>query len=953
MLKEEDKMNNPFKKKTSRCKINTFFNKYPYMIIILAAILILLLKIYGDYFHSYFRELLPFSYSKFKGIIDWMLSIPIIVITAHYIKKYFATSRNKLITEEKYDSVINNIKEVVFQTDKNGLWTFLNPAWTEVTGFGVEECLGTSFIDFVYPEDREKNRALFQPLIEGKKDYCRHEIRYINKETEFCWVEVFARLILDDKGNIIGTAGTLMDVTIRKEMEYQLRDRERILKGVSKATAILLRTMELDDGLNQVLQVLGKATKADRSYIFQNHVHPISKKLIVSHKYEWCNQDIEPQADNPDLQEICYYSLGIMRWYDTLSSGKEVKGFVRDFPDGERLMLEPQGVKTLAIVPIFVDNSFWGFLGFDDCTHNREWTNSEVALLNTAAASIGGAIKRSQDEKQIQILLKNDFKQTVQNLQNLVFKCRRTPENEFYFTLFEGRLADKLGLTTERVYERKLISVLKDKTNKVKHHFVSAFEGNICNFELEYDDKIYYTSLSPIYHNNEVVEIVGSATDITNLKAAEEKVRYMAYYDTLTGLPNRAFFREQLGYLISHANRNNTSIAILFLDLDRFKVINDTLDHMAGDELLKETANRLKRVVNDDDMVVRMGGDEFIVVFPEVEEGNITRLVQKIIEVFKDAFNIKEHEIFASTSIGISLFPDDGRDMDSLIKNAETAMYRAKDNGRNNYQFYTEDMNRKALERLGMENSLRRALEKNELFMVYQPRISLETGKIIGAEALLRWKHTKLGLISPGEFIPIAEEIGTIHSIGKWALETVCKQAKKWNDLLQAELKVSVNISAIQFQKDDLVEIIKNALEAAQLKPNLLELEITENTIMQKTERTLKIIKELKAIGVEISIDDFGTGFSSLSYIKEFDSDNLKIDKSFIDDIGSGSSNESIIGAIISMAHSMKMTVVAEGVETNQQLEFLRSIDCDEVQGYFFSKPILPSEFMSLLATEL
>ncbi|MBB6218140.1 diguanylate cyclase (GGDEF)-like protein/PAS domain S-box-containing protein [Anaerosolibacter carboniphilus] len=952
MIKKDMKLSHTTNKDRNNCSnIIKFMIKHPFSVVISTVILIVLIEVTGYYMQNYLEKILPFAKVTFDVVIDSIFAIPILMISVYSIRQYLKVSENKMKAEEQYESVVNNIKEVVFQTDSNGLWVFLNPAWAEVTGYSVHESLGRNFIEFVYPEDREKNMALFQPLIKREKEYCRHEIRYLAKGREYCWIEVFARLTLDNAGNIVGTSGTLMDITKRKAMEQELMNKERLLQSVADATAILLTTMEQDQAFNKALEVLGKATMADRAYIFQNHFHSITKKEVVSEKYEWCNKNIEPIIDHPDLHEFSHERQGITRWYDILSSGNAINDHVCDLPVSEREALELKGVKTLVVVPIFVDNAFWGALGFHDCSQNREWTNSEIALLYTAAASIGGAIKRAEDEKQIQRLLRNDLKQTVQSLQNLVYKCKKNDKDEIYFTLFEGKLAEKFGLNTDMVFERKLSDIFREKTLKnIIDYFTNAFKGQMCHFELQYEGKTYYTSLSPIINHTQVVEVVGSAIDITDLKAAEEQIRYMAYYDTLTGLPNRAFFKEQLSFLISYAYRNNRMMAIMFLDLDRFKLINDTLGHAAGDELLKQTSIRLKQVVHEDDMIVRMGGDEFVIVFPEVfEEGNISRLAQKIIDVFREPFNINGHEIYVSTSIGISLYPYDGNDMDSLIKNADTAMYRAKEDGRNNYKFYTENMNKRALERLEMENNLRKALEKKELFIVYQPRINLKTSRLVGAEALLRWKQPTLGLVSPVEFIPVAEETGLIHPIGKWILYSACKQAKKWYDNGYSDFKVSVNISAVQFQKEGLVDIVREVLLETQLTPRMLELEITENTIMQNTERTVETIQELKEMGIEISIDDFGTGFSSLSYIKEFDSDNLKIDKSFIRDIGLSASNESIICAIISMAHSLGMSIIAEGVETIEQLEFLEDSDCDEVQGYLFSKPVSPEEFTALL----
>ena len=740
----------------------------------------------------------------------------------------------------------------------------------------------------------------------------------------------------------------------KQEIEQELIDKEKLLQAIAEATIILLKTLDCDRAFNRALEILGKATKTDRVYIFQNHSVPDTEDFFASQKYEWCSEGIEPQIHNEELQRLCYKSLGFKRWYELLASGEIVVGAIQDFPSEERCILEAQGIISLAIVPIFVDDLFWGFLGFDDCIEIREWAASEIALLYAAAASMGGAIKRVDNETHIQALLKNDFKHTVQNLQNLVFKCKRGDNREIYFTLFEGKLTEKIRLTTDMVFEKKLLEVFGTKfESRIRSCFAEAFKGQSGNFEIEYEGNTYYTVLSPIFEEEKVVEVVGSAIDITDLKKAEEQVRYMAYYDGLTGLPNRALFKEQLNYLISHAHRKKTNIVIMFLDLDRFKFINDTLGHAAGDELLKETAIRLKKIVREDDMVVRMGGDEFVLLFPEVSrEENISKLAQKVLNAFKDSFMINGHEIFISTSIGISLYPYDGEDLNQLIKNADTAMYRAKELGRDNYQFYTESMNARALERLEMENNLRRALEKEELYLAYQPRMDLKTKEVLGVEALIRWNHPSLGLVSPVDFIPIAEETGLILSIGEWVLLTACKQAKAWHDMGYHNLRISVNISAVQFQKQDLVEVIRKVLDVTKLKPHLLELEITENMIMKNTGRTVKMIQILKSMGVKISIDDFGTGFSSLSYIKEFNTDSLKIDKSFVKDIGKNTNGESIINAIISMAHSLEMIVVAEGVETEQQLEFLSSKNCNEVQGFLFSRPIRADEIVLFLESK-
>ena len=547
--------------------------------------------------------------------------------------------------------------------------------------------------------------------------------------------------------------------------------------------------------------------------------------------------------------------------------------------------------------------------------------------------------------------LRNDFRRTVENLQNIVFKLKLKDDGEIVFTLFEGKLAHKLFVDINDILGKGPGEVFQgESSDSLNYYSQKAFKGEVSSFEASLMGKFFYITLSPIIEENKVVEVVGSAIDITEHKEAEQKIRFMAYYDSLTSLPNRILFKERLNASIAHAQRNKSIIAVMFLDLDQFKIINDTLGHAVGDRLLQEVGKRLEGCVNEGDTVSRMGGDEFILLFPYIEnEKDIEKLAQKVLQILKQPFFIEDHELYITTSIGICIYPLDGIDMDTLIKNADMAMYRAKDLGRNNYQFFTTAMNKKVFERLEMERSIRKALEKDEFMLFYQPKVDLKTGKISGAEALIRWIHPKLGFIPPSEFIPIAEESGLIVPIGEWVLKTACKQSKVWMDAGYKDLSIAVNISAKQFQQEAFIDKVVTIIKETEVNPSLLELEITENSIMQDTNKNIITLNKLKAMGLTISIDDFGTGFSSLSYIMKFAADILKIDKSFISNLAVSSTNTAITVAIINMAHSLNLKVIAEGVETEEQLEFLKEQNCNEMQGYLFSKPIKAEEFEMLL----
>jgi diguanylate cyclase (GGDEF)-like protein/PAS domain S-box-containing protein len=461
------------------------------------------------------------------------------------------------------------------------------------------------------------------------------------------------------------------------------------------------------------------------------------------------------------------------------------------------------------------------------------------------------------------------------------------------------------------------------------------------------------------------IGVVTTCEDITYHKKSEEKIVHLAYHDTLTKLPNRYLLKDRLTQAIETAKKYNRKMAILFLDLDQFKRINDTLGHDTGDKLLQQVAKRLSKYVRKSDTlarvketdirntVARLGGDEFTILLTEIKHIRDTAIVaQRIMELFSKSFKVQGHEIFVSFSIGIAVFPYNGENAISLLKNADTAMYHAKKNGRNNFQFYTESMNVTTVERFSIENQLRRALDNGELLLYYQPQLDIKKRKIVGAEALLRWNHPDKGLLSAASFIPLAEETGFILPIGEWVLQTACQQNKSWQKAGHKEMRVTVNISGLQFKQKSFMKTVLQALNSAHLDPHCLELELTESILMDTTDQAIAILTELKSIGVQISIDDFGTGFSSLNYLNRFPIDILKIDKSFIRNISFDSDDNAIITAIISMAHNLNLKVIAEGIETIQQLLFMYQKGNTLMQGDLLSPPLPADSLMQLFKKE-
>jgi diguanylate cyclase (GGDEF)-like protein len=437
------------------------------------------------------------------------------------------------------------------------------------------------------------------------------------------------------------------------------------------------------------------------------------------------------------------------------------------------------------------------------------------------------------------------------------------------------------------------------------------------------------------------------------LKVSEEQYRHLAQYDSLTGLPNRALLYDRLEHGIAQARRHRNVLAVLFIDLDRFKYVNDTFGHSAGDDLLKQVAQRFSECVRSEDTVGRLSGDEFAIVLSRLVAPQDAALVaRKAVDSLNRPFQLQGVDLFVTASVGITVFPTDGNDRDTLIRNADVAMYRAKERGRNNYQFYTPEMNNRTREMLDMQNALRGALDRNELVLHYQPKIDIVTGQVSGIEALLRWAHPKRGLIPPAEFMPMLEETGLIVRAGDWVVSTVCRQLSEWRRAGVKAVPVAINLSARQFLAPDLGPAIRGALEEHALDPELLEIEITESSIMADTEEAIRTLEYLQLLGVKTAIDDFGTGYSSLGYLKRFPLRALKIDRTFVRDITTDADDATITQAVISMAHSLNLKVIAEGVESSAQLAFLMRYGCDEVQGYLFSRPVPPEECVAFIRND-
>jgi diguanylate cyclase (GGDEF)-like protein len=517
---------------------------------------------------------------------------------------------------------------------------------------------------------------------------------------------------------------------------------------------------------------------------------------------------------------------------------------------------------------------------------------------------------------------------------------------------FAAAREDAAHLREDAADLREGIATSREDAVRLREGAATSREQEICSTEATqttYDDHV-----TMLRQANEhlVVATIEAHKLAEQVQAAKIDLDHLAHHDVLTELPNRILFQDRLNQAIESARRQGRQLAVMFMDLDQFKHINDSLGHAIGDQLLQSVAQRLVGCVRHSDTISRQGGDEFVLLLSTIEHAEDTALsAQKMLAALALPHHIDGHDLHISVSIGISIYPDDGQNAEILIKSADTAMYYAKDNGRNNYKFFEQDMNARAVLRQSTEASLRLALERREFVLYYQPKINLHSGTIVGVEALIRWQHPERGLLSSAQFVPIAEDCGLILPIGRWVLREACLQARAWRQAGLPSITVAVNTSALEFRAKDFLENIRTTLEDTHLEPRYLELELTESALMRDAESTDSVLHAIADLGVKLAIDDFGTGYSSLSYLRQFPIDTLKIDQSFVNRMTSNPDDAAIVNAVISMGKSLKQRVIAEGVETPEQYALLLAQQCDEAQGYYFGRPVVAKALASLLQT--
>jgi len=813
------------------------------------------------------------------------------------------------LSEEKYRTIIENIEDGYVELDLKGNFIFFNDAISKMHGYRKIDLLRLNYRDIMDEENArniyEKYNKVFKTGM-PEKDF---EYEVITKDGQKRYLETSISVIKNAAGRNAAFRGIVRDRTKHKLQEEALRSSEEKYRSILE---------NIDEGYFEV--------DLKGNFTFFNHS---TGKLLGYTGEELMGMNYHQFTDRDAIKDVFNTFNKIYK------TGEPVKAF-------DWLVLRKDGTRRYVEASIYLKKDTSGApVGFQGFTHDV--TERVQAELQKKAAL--DALRDSEEK----------YRNILENIQEAYFEVDLAGN----FTFFNDSLCKMTGSARENLIGVNYTQFSdKEYSQKVYRAFHKVFttgqptEGFDWLIIRKDGAKRYIEASVSLKReaSGKPSGFKGVIRDITERKRIEQEMNYMATHDALTGLTNRMMFSQLLNQAIQSSRRYKKNLAVFFIDLDRFKIINDTLGHDAGDQLLKEIARRFRETMRSVDVVGRLGGDEFVILIEDFNNSlQVENVAKKILSAAMKPIMIGGEECRVTASIGISVYPDDGQDEQSLMKYADIAMYYAKEEGKNNYQFYTKNIKSHSNERMLIETNLRRALDRNELYLDYQARLDFKTNTITGVEALLRWNNQQLGSVTPTQFIPVAEETGLIIPIGRWVMNTVCRQNIAWQKEGLPPVCVSINLSLRQLTDDHLLSDIKSALDQSGLAPHLLELEITESMVMHNPTAFIELLCKIKDMGVRLAIDDFGTGYSSLAQIKRFPIDTIKVDRSFIRNLTVNSEDKAITEAIITMGKSLSLTVVAEGVETAEQKEFLQDHVCDEMQGFCFSKPVRANEFAELL----
>ncbi|WP_295481389.1 EAL domain-containing protein [uncultured Pseudomonas sp.] len=825
--------------------------------------------------------------------------------------------------ESFWSDVVRTVPDQLYVQDVHSRrMIFSNRHLGQTLGYDRAELaqMGDHFWEvLLHPEDADQYQRLRQLRRDtGHSQLLHCQLRFRHRDGNWRCYEIREQaLTRDNAGQVTRIIGVGKDVTVQIEASQSLRDSEQRYRMLAESISDVIFSTDSALQLNYISPSVHSVLGYSVDYIFEN-----GWPTVVANPAQLSGIHA--------LMERLTQALGNREQLQALRSQLPTQVFLFDClrADGRKIPIE------LRLVLVWDDQEhFEGLLGVGRDISQQRRAEKDLRMAATVFEHSTSAILIT-DPAGFIVQVNEAFSRVSGYAPDEVLDQRPN------MLTVEGQQDAHLGYVLKQLNQR------------------GTWEGEVWLKRRSGEHYPAWVGITAVLdEERDLASYVCFFTDISERKASEQRIHRLAYYDALTHLPNRTLFQDRLHTALQQAERHKSWVVLMFLDLDRFKPINDSLGHAAGDRMLKDMAERLLACVDEDDTVARMGGDEFTLLLQprssrEMALNRAIHVAENILGSLVRPFVLESREFFVTASIGIALSPQDGNELSQLMKNADTAMYHAKERGKNNFQFYQADMNASALERLELESDLRHALEQNEFILYYQPQFSGDGKRLTGAEALLRWRHPRRGLVPPGDFIPVIEELGLVVDVGDWVLREACRQLKAWHKAKVRVPKVSVNISARQFSDGQLGTQIASILEATGLPPACLELELTESILMREVNEAMHILDSLKKLGLSIAVDDFGTGYSSLNYLKQFPIDVLKIDRTFVDGLPEGEQDAQIARAIIAMAHSLNLAVIAEGVETHEQLEFLREHDCDEVQGYLFGRPMPANQFEAQFSNE-
>ncbi len=839
-----------------------------------------------------------------------------------------------LDSEQRYRHVVTNIREVIVQIDDAGTWRFLSPVWNKMTGYGFQHSMNLAVKEFIHPAEQDLVTRMLTALANNTVNSWLGEVRLLTADHGYLWVNMSLQGSAENQypaeNLIVGTIENIQNERMERAVNETLRTAEQMVLTADYQLSPLLNFV-----CKEMAHVLGvtlfwiKITKDKNMQIFHAGA---DGQFLFDGRGVWFGLDdidghLQERFSEQKLIRLNKVTNQPESWQQRLLND--------EFYDG-------------VLLPFTLGDSTTGLIGMHS-VYRDECDEEFQKIMLLFAGGLRLLCKLTEDQNLMR-LHRVAVEKTANSIMIINAEGYIEWVNDAFVRLTLFQLDEVIGHTAV------ILKGSEQKQGYDKKIWRTISAGNIWQGELENYRKdgssLYvYQTITPLVNNQgKITHFIAVIEDVTQRKVNEERIAFMATHDELTSLPNRNLLHDRLELAISYSERSNTQMAVLFIDIDHFKFINDSLGHQIGDELLKVLAKRFTDVLRKGDTVARFGGDEFVIILPKIAAvENINNIAHNLLQAVQLPYNIAGHELMVTGSVGISVYPDDSENADDLIQHADSAMYLAKQQGRNNSQFYTSAINEKITRRVTLEKALRQALEHEQFVVYYQPKINLATDKMTGVEALVRWQHPKLGLVSPIEFIPLAEETGIIIALGEWVMMTACRQMHQW-ELRYPELtNMSINVSARQFWQRDFTGRVASILSESKVSPEKIELELTESVVMNDIESVIETMNALKNLGISLSIDDFGTGYSSLSYLQRFPVDVLKIDRCFVTGLKNENTDSAMVRSILALAVNFKLRVVAEGIENASQHQALTNLGCQYGQGYFYSRPIDTASMEELL----